>query len=107
MVTLIDSQMHSFEVSLGRRSGLVSGNALAASEQSLRRSRLRGTDPHVGIWITSGWPTTHEVTWPSIVSAVAICRQALPAQLEYTRDKRTLGSDRNHGSIPHRDKDTR
>ena len=25
----------------------------------------------------------HEVTWPSIVSAMAICRQALPAQLEY------------------------
>ena len=26
---------------------------------------------------------THEVTWLSIVSAMAICRQALPAQLEY------------------------
>ncbi len=33
--------------------------------------------------ITSGLPTTHEVTWRSIVSAMAICRQALPAQLEY------------------------
>ena len=28
-------------------------------------------------------PTTHEMTSPSIVSAMAICRQALPAQLEY------------------------
>jgi hypothetical protein len=33
--------------------------------------------------VTEEWPTTHEVTWPSIVSAMAICRQALPAQLEY------------------------
>ena len=35
------------------------------------------------------------------------CRQALPDQLEYPRDWRTLGSDRNHGSIPHCGKDTR
>jgi hypothetical protein len=48
-----------------------------------------------------------EVTWPSIVSVMAICRQPLPAQLEYPRDERTLGSDRNHSSIPHRGKDTR
>jgi hypothetical protein len=32
---------------------------------------------------TSGLPTTHEVTRPSIVSAMAICRQALPGKLEY------------------------
>jgi len=57
--------------------------------------------------MTSGLPTTHEVTWPTIVSATAICRKALPAQLEYPRDCRTLGSDRNHGSISHRGKDAR
>jgi hypothetical protein len=35
-------------------------------------------------WTVS--PTTHEVNWPSIGSAMAICRQALPVQLEYPRD---------------------
>ena len=36
--------------------------------------------------ITSELPTTREVSWPSIVGEMAICPQALPAQLEYPHD---------------------
>jgi hypothetical protein len=33
--------------------------------------------------LTLGLPITHEVTRPSIVNAMAICRNALPGKLEY------------------------
>jgi hypothetical protein len=42
-------------------------NALAMLKRWVTTSRLRGTDPHVEIWITSGWPLVQN-RWISLAT---------------------------------------